>query len=121
MPLGQLKSNFNYSLDDKRTKQEGHGDLQDIVARYHSRDAATDVDRTANCFMVPRAEIEAESYDLSLSRYKEDVFEEVKYDAPAVILGRLIRAEVGEVEEADLAKVQSGIVRELLELKGMVG
>ncbi len=110
-----------YSLDDKRTKQEGHGDLQDIVARYHSRDAATDVGRTANCFMVPRAEIEAESYDLSLSRYKENVFEEVKYDAPAVILGRLIQAEVGEVDEADLANVQSGIVRELLELKGMVG
>lgn len=110
-----------YSLDDKRSKQEGHGDLQDIVARYHNRDAATDVDRTAKCFMVPRAEIEAESYDLSLSRYKEDVFEEVHYDAPGEILDRLIQAEVGEVDEADLAKVQSGIVRELLELKGMVG
>jgi type I restriction enzyme M protein len=110
-----------YSLDDKRTKQEGHGDLQDIVARYHNRDAATDTARTAKCFMVPRAEIEAESYDLSLSRYKEDVFEEVKYDKPGEILDRLIRAEVGDVDVADLAKVQSGIVRELLELKGMVG
>jgi type I restriction enzyme M protein len=38
-----------------------------------------------------------------------------------VILDRLIAAEVGDVSEADLAKVQSGIVRELLELKGMVG
>jgi type I restriction enzyme M protein len=38
-----------------------------------------------------------------------------------VILDRLIQAEVGEVDEADLANVQSGIVRELLELKGMVG
>jgi type I restriction enzyme M protein len=28
---------------------------------------------------------------------------------------------VGEVDEADLAKVQNGIVRELLELKGIVG
>ena len=110
-----------YSLDDKRTKQEGYGDLQDIVARYHNRDAATDIDRTAKCFMVPRAEIEAKSYDLSLSRYKEDVFEEVRYDAPGEILDRLIQAEVGEVDEADLTKVQSGIVRELLELKGMVG
>jgi type I restriction enzyme M protein len=71
--------------------------------------------------MVPRAEIEAESYDLSLSRYKEDVFEEVHYDAPGVILERLIQAEVGDVDEAELAKVQSGIVRELLELKRMVG
>ncbi|MBU2804982.1 N-6 DNA methylase [Acidithiobacillus ferridurans] len=110
-----------YSLDDKRTKQEGFGDLQDIIAKYHARNPATDTDRTAKCFMVSRAEIEAESYDLSLSRYKTDVFEEVHYDAPCVILERLIQAEVGDVDEAELAKVQSGIVRELLELKGMVG
>lgn len=110
-----------YSLDDKRSKQEGHGDLQDIIAKYRARDAKRDTDRTAQCFMVPRTEIEAQSYDLSLSRYKEDVFEEVHYDAPSVILDRLIAAEVGDVDEAALAKVQSGIVRELLELKGMVG
>lgn len=110
-----------YSLDDKRTKQEGYGDLQDIITKYHARDPATDTDRTAKYFSVPRAEIEAQGYDLSLNRYKEDVFEEVHYDAPGVILARLIQAEVGEVKEADLAKVQSGIVRELLALKGMVG
>jgi type I restriction enzyme M protein len=112
-----------YSLDDKRSKQEGHGDLQDIIAKYHARDAATDTDRTAKCFVVPRAEIadEKNNYDLSLSRYKQDVFEEVHYDAPGVILDRLIQAEVGDVNEAELDKVQSGIVRELLELKGMVG
>jgi type I restriction enzyme M protein len=110
-----------YSLDDKRSKQEGYGDLQDIIAKYHARHAATDTERTAQCFMVPRHEIEVEGYDLSLSRYKEDVFEEVHYDAPGVILDRLIRAEVGDVNEAELAKVQSGIVRELLELRGMLG
>ncbi|MBP9100920.1 MAG: N-6 DNA methylase [Nitrosomonas sp.] len=109
-----------YSLDDKRTKQGGCGDLQDIVTRYHARNPETDTDRTAQCFMVPRADIEAEDYDLSLSRYKQDVFEEIHYDPPGVILGRLIQAEVGDVNEADLAKVQSGIVRELLALKGMV-
>ena len=110
-----------YSLDDKRTKQDGNGDLQDIIAKYHARGAASDIDRTAKHFMVPRAEIEAEGYDLALSRYKEDVFEEVHYDAPDVILDRLIQAEVGNVNEAELAKVQSGIVRELLDLKGMLG
>lgn len=110
-----------YSLDDKRSKLEGYGDLQDIVARYHARKAETDTDRTAQCFMVSRAEIEAEGYDLSLSRYREDVFEEVNYDPPGVILDRLIQAEVGDVAEADLANVRSGIVRELLALKGMVG
>jgi type I restriction enzyme M protein len=118
-----------YSLDDKRSKQEGFGDLQDIIAQFHNRHARNpatpdqESDRTAKCFMVPRTEIadEKNSYDLSLSRYKTDVFEEVHYDAPSVILDRLIQAEVGDVDEAELAKVQSGIVRELLVLKGMVG
>ena len=112
-----------YSLDDKRSKQEGYGDLQDIIARYHSRNPATDIDRTAKCFVVSRCEIadEKNNYDLSLSRYKQDVFEELHFDAPGVILDRLIQAEVGDVDEAELGKVQSGIVRELLELKGMVG
>lgn len=110
-----------YSLDDKRSKQEGYGDLQDIVEKYHARDVLKESDRTAKYFSVPRSEIEAESYDLSLSRYKEDVFEEVHYDAPSVILDRLIQVEVGDMDEADLANVQSGIVRELLDLKGIVG
>lgn len=112
-----------YSLDDKRSKQDGYGDLQDIVARFHARNPETDTDRTAKCFCVPRSEIadEKNNYDLSLSRYKEDVFEDVVYEKPADIMKRLIEAEVGEVDDAELAKVQSGIVRELLELRGMVG
>jgi type I restriction enzyme M protein len=120
-----------YSLDDKRTKQktsdgkDSWGDLQDIIEKYHARSTKNQAeksnDRTAKYFMVPRSEIEAEGYDLSLSRYKEDVFEEVHYDAPGVILDRLIQAEVGDIDETALANVQSGIVRELLELKGMVG
>lgn len=112
-----------YSLDDKRSKQEGSGDLQDIIAQYRARDAEADTDRTAKCFMVPRSEIaeEKNNFDLSLSRYKTDVFEEVQYDAPGVILDRLIQAEVGDVDAAELAKVQNGIVRELLALKELVG
>jgi type I restriction enzyme M protein len=115
-----------YSLDDKRQKQDGYGDLQDIISQYHSRNAETDCeDRTITAehkyFMVPREEIEKENYDLSLPRYKEDVFEEVDYEAPRVILDRLIQAELGDIEEKDLAKVKNGIVRELLELKVMVG
>lgn len=112
-----------YSLDDKRSKQEGYGDLQDIITKYHNRNAGTDTDRTVKYFMVPYSEIvdEKNNFDLSLSRYKEDVYEEVNYDAPGVILGRLIQAEVGDVDETELANVQNGIVRELLELKGILG
>ncbi|WP_283810325.1 HsdM family class I SAM-dependent methyltransferase [Bradyrhizobium guangdongense] len=114
-------STDGYSLDDKRTKEEGFGDLQDIIARYHARNAEADTDRTAKCFVVPRGDIEAQGYSLSLSGYKQDLFDEVHYDAPGAILDRLLRAEVGNVNDTDLAKVQSGIVRELLALKGMVG
>ncbi len=110
-----------YSLDDKRTKQEGNGDLQDIVEKFHARNPEADTDRTQQCFVVPRTDIEAEGYDFSFSRYKEDEFEEIVYDKPSDILKQLIEAEVGEVKDADLAKVQSGIVRELLELREMIG
>ncbi len=122
-----------YSLDDKRSKLDGYGDLQDIIAKYRARNPETDTDRTAQCFMVPRAAIEQEGYDLSLSRYKQDVFEEVHYDAPGVILERLLVAELGEDffnhekhekhenHEKVLESIESGIVRELLELRGMVG
>ncbi|EPK1724646.1 TPA: SAM-dependent DNA methyltransferase, partial [Klebsiella pneumoniae] len=71
-------------------------------------------------FMVPRIDIEAENYDLSLSRYKEEIFEEVQYEQPEAILERLIQAEVGNVDKKVLNKVQSGILYELLELKGMI-
>ncbi|MGK4133212.1 type I restriction-modification system subunit M [Escherichia coli] len=100
-------SSDGYSLDDKRNKLEGYGDLQDIIQKYHSRDEASDTDRTAKCFMVPRIDIEAENYDLSLSRYKEEIFEEVQYEQPEAILERLIQAEVGNVDKKVLNKVQS--------------
>ncbi|WNJ99928.1 class I SAM-dependent DNA methyltransferase [Thalassospiraceae bacterium LMO-JJ14] len=110
-----------YSLDDKRSKQVGYGDLQEIVARYNARNPETDTDRTQKYFMVPRADIEEEGYDLSLSRYKEDVFEEVEYEAPEVILQRLLANEVGAMDHVDLRNIQSGIVRELIELQRILG
>jgi type I restriction enzyme M protein len=118
-----------YSLDDKRSKQksvdgkDSWGDLQDIIAKYQARNSDADTDRTAKYFMVPRTEIadERNNFDLSLSRYKTDVFEDVLYDPPGAILDRLIEAEVGDVDEAGLANLRSGIIRELLDLKGMIG
>lgn len=110
-----------YSLDDKRTKQERNGDLQDIVSKYHARNPATDTDRKQKCFMVPHAEIKAEGFGLSFSLYKEDVFDEIVYEVPSVILDRLLEAEVGEASGKDLPKIRSGIVKELLELREMIG
>ena len=94
-----------YSLDDKRTKLEGYGDLQDIVTQYKSRDPQQVSDRTAKCFFVSKKEIVAEKYDLSMSKYKEEVFEEIKYDKPKDILNRLktleneLNSELAELEE----------------------
>ncbi|MFO7556801.1 MAG: N-6 DNA methylase [Desulfobacterales bacterium] len=111
-----------YSLDDKRNKLESYGDLQDIVEKFKKWDPKKDTDRTQKYFAVPRQEIVDEKYDLSLSRYKEEVFEEIVYEKPAVILHRLLVSEVGEsFDKEALAKIQGGIVKKLLELNGMVG
>lgn len=125
-----------YSLDDKRTKQDNYGDLQDVVAKYQARHKETESDRTAKCFAVPRKEVEEQGYDLSLSRYKQEVFAPVQYEAPSVILDRLIAAEVGDVffdherhekhekrhnKGEQQQGAMGGIVKELLELREMIG
>jgi type I restriction enzyme M protein len=112
-----------YSLDDKRSKQNGYGDLQDIVTKFHARNPKTDTDRKAKQFVVPFEEIkgEDENYDLSLSRYKQDIIEDIKYDKPSVIIERLLKAEVGDTADKDVAKIKSGIVRELVALQEMLG
>ena len=110
-----------YSLDDKRNKQDGYGDLQDIVEKFKKRDPKKATDRTQRCFVVSRQEIVDEKYDLSLNRYKEEIFEEIEYEEPDVILRKLLESEVGkDFDEAAFSGVQGGIVKELLELKGMV-
>jgi len=97
-----------YSLDDKRVKLDGYGDLQDIVSQYKRRNPDTESDRKEKFFFVPKSEIMDEGYDLSINRYKEDVFEEIEYDAPEVILGKL-KALEGEIDKG------------LGELEGMIG
>jgi type I restriction enzyme M protein len=96
-----------YTLDDKRTKTEGYGDLQDIVAKFKKRKPEKDSDRKEKGFFVPKDEIAENDYDLSLNRYKEDVYDEVVYEEPGVILERLERIE-GEIQ------------KELIDLKGIM-
>lgn len=110
-----------YSLDDKRAKLEDYGDLQDIVTRFRARDAEKDNDRRSQAFMVPFANMQEHIFDLSFSRYKKEVFEEVEYEKPTDILDKLITAEVGAAKKEDLHGIEGGIVRQLLELRRMVG
>ena len=97
-----------YSLDDKRTKLAGYGDLQDIVTQFKKRDQNKKSDRKAKFFFVPKKEVVAENYDLSMSKYKEDVFEEVAYEKPVKIMTKLKTME---------KEITSG----LSELEGMLG
>jgi len=64
-----------YSLDDKRNKIEG-SDIPDIVKRFKARNEKKDNDRKAKYFFVPRKDIVANDYNLSISKYKEEVYEE---------------------------------------------
>ena len=80
--------NDGYSLDDKRNKSTG-SDLQDIVVRFKTRNSEEETDRKARHFFVPKEDIEGNEYDLSISKYKEDVYEEVLYEKPDIIIAKL--------------------------------
>lgn len=96
-----------FSLDDKRQKIDTD-DIPDIIKRWQDFAAEEGRKRTEQSFFVPKEEIVAGGYDLSINRYKEIEYEEVAYDAPAVILERI-----------------EGLEKEILEgvqvLRGMVG
>jgi type I restriction enzyme M protein len=105
-----------YSLDDKRNpllppeklgaapsenlSQEEHerNNLSDVLTRWRERDAEErGRPRTAQSFVVPKAEIAATgSYDFSINRYKEVAHEEQTHDAPADIIRELRQLE-GEI------------------------
>jgi type I restriction enzyme M protein len=89
-------------------KNEHHlNNIPDILTRYHNLPAEKDRPRTAQSFLVPKKEIAANDYDLSLNRYKEIVYEEIQYDPPLVILDQLAQLE---------SEIQQGMVelREML-------
>jgi type I restriction enzyme M protein len=86
-----------FSLDDKRTPQPDKSDLPDILARWQDYRAGGKSEasrkRTDQSFLVPKDEIVANGYDLSINRYKEVEHESLEYDPPQVILERLARLE----------------------------
>jgi len=88
------------SLDDKRTPIDAN-DLPDCLERFKKRDPQADTDCTDKAFFVPAYEIRDNKYDLSLNRYKEEVYEEVMYEAPQVILGQLRELEQEILQDLD--------------------
>jgi type I restriction enzyme M protein len=115
------------SLDDKRTpllpdaklgpcpaapltaEEHARNNLPDALRRWHERDQSEhERPRTAQSFVVPKDEIAAAGYDLSLNRYKEVEHEEVQYEAPAAII-------------ADLRALEQEIAAGLSRLEELVG
>ncbi|MEP2775336.1 MAG: class I SAM-dependent DNA methyltransferase [Luteolibacter sp.] len=107
-----------FSLDDKRTPQPEKSDLPDILTRWQSlhgppvfsRQQSTESSRprTAQSFLVPKADLAANDYDLSLNRYKEVEYEAIDHDSPKDILKRLNTLET---------EIQQG----QKELEGLIG
>ena len=115
-----------WSLDDKRqplldvdklglaplhlltAEEHAKNNLPDALARWKLRDGPErDRPRTAQSFCVPKEEIAANGYDLSINRYKEVVHEEIEHRPPTEILARLRELE---------AEIQAGMD----ELEGML-
>lgn len=78
-----------YTLDDKRTLIDGKGDIPDIIGRYRKRYEENPKDRKGKCFFVPAKEIKENGYDLSISKYKEIEYDEVKYEKPKVMMKKI--------------------------------
>jgi type I restriction enzyme M protein len=115
-----------WSLDDKRTPllpgdklspipdsqltvdEHAKNNLPEALARWAKRDSSElKRPRTEQSFCVPKADIVAQGYDLSLNRYKEVVYEEPEHRSPLAII-------------ADLQILESEIQRGLSDLKAIL-
>ena len=101
-----------YSLDDRRTpllpdaklgpipaealtdEEHARNNLPDALGRWKDRvGAELKRARTDQSFCVPKADVVANAYDLSINRYKEIVHDEIEYAAPVKILDELVEME----------------------------
>lgn len=78
-----------------------------MLARWQSLGAEKDRARTEQSFLVPKADIVAQGYDLSLNRYKEIVHDEIEHREPLAII-------------ADIEMLEDEIAKGLAELKAML-
>jgi type I restriction enzyme M protein len=88
---------------------EEKNNLPDVLMRWEERnDAERERPRTAQSFCVPKADIAAAGYDLSLNRYREVEHDAVEHDSPAEIL-------------ADLRRIEAEIADGMARLEEMLG
>jgi len=84
--------NDGFSLDDKRTKIDNN-DIPDILEKFEKRKEENNEDRRKKHFFVPVKEIEANGWDLSVSKYREIEYEEVKYEKPEILKKKILELE----------------------------
>lgn len=84
-----------FSLDDKRTPL-AESDIPDIIARFKALGQEEKRERTEQSFMVPKAEIVANGYDLSINKYKKVEYVAEEYPPIHEILAEIrnIEAEI---------------------------
>ncbi|WP_375585929.1 N-6 DNA methylase [Cyclobacterium xiamenense] len=72
----------------QKSDEEAHtkNNIPDIQNRWQNRDQEAGRARTEQSFLVPKSEIAEKDYDLSINRYKEIVYEEVRYEKPENII-----------------------------------
>jgi type I restriction enzyme M protein len=75
----------------QKSTEEAHAknNIPDIQNRWQNRDKEAERARTEQSFLVPKSEIAGNDYDLSINRYKEIVYEEMKYAAPMDIIAEI--------------------------------
>ncbi|ADP19644.1 N-6 adenine-specific DNA methylase 3 [Achromobacter xylosoxidans A8] len=82
-----------YSLDDKRNEldhaKHENDNLPDILSRWQNQSREAGRERTEQSFLVPKDEIAANDYDLSINRYKQVVHEVIEYESPAKLISDL--------------------------------
>ncbi|HEV2490029.1 MAG TPA: class I SAM-dependent DNA methyltransferase [Candidatus Acidoferrales bacterium] len=90
-----------FSLDDKRTPIDAN-DIPDILAKWPSREEGT------NSYRVPIAKIRENDWSLAAGRYKPVTTEAVNHDAPAKILGDVLKLENEILQQGDALLAQIG-------------
>lgn len=100
-----------WSLDDKRNPKvlpNGNRDFEDlhvIIEKYKNRNPKKETDRTKQHFFVSKQEIIDNDYDLSLSKYKEEIYIPEIFEEPKEILKKLSIIE--EQIKLDLEQLNS--------------
>jgi len=84
--------NDGFSLDDKRTKIE-QDDIPDIIEKFKNRHKEDNKDKKKKHFFVPIKEIKDNNYDLSISKYRQIEYEEIRYEKPEVIKKKILDLE----------------------------